>query len=155
MWLFCFFLFKPKTAYEMRISDWSSDVCSSDLLAGGGDLLAQPGAEERQVPFHRREKGARQFARGRHRAMVFLRPVRRLDDEVHQAGGRREETVLRLSALRQRPLPGDGAEGGDRAIPRQIYARLGRAAPGAVRAAEEDGDRRPGRDAAGAASQHL
>src|SRR3546814_13860188 len=29
MW--CFFFFKQKTAYEMRISDWSSDVCSSDL----------------------------------------------------------------------------------------------------------------------------
>src|SRR3546814_2560755 len=28
-WLF--FFFKQKTAYEMRISDWSSDVCSSDL----------------------------------------------------------------------------------------------------------------------------
>src|SRR3546814_5344668 len=27
-----FFFFKQKTAYEMRISDWSSDVCSSDLL---------------------------------------------------------------------------------------------------------------------------
>src|SRR3546814_14743412 len=30
VWLF--FFFKQKTAYEMRISDWSSDVCSSDLL---------------------------------------------------------------------------------------------------------------------------
>src|SRR3546814_1354112 len=29
-----FFVFKQKTAYEMRISDWSSDVCSSDLLGG-------------------------------------------------------------------------------------------------------------------------
>src|SRR3546814_8083231 len=28
-----FFLFKQKTAYELRISDWSSDVCSSDLIA--------------------------------------------------------------------------------------------------------------------------
>src|SRR3546814_6494382 len=28
------FLFKQKTAYEMRISDWSSDVCSSDLVIG-------------------------------------------------------------------------------------------------------------------------
>src|SRR3546814_6599189 len=28
-----FFFFKQKTAYEVRISDWSSDVCSSDLLA--------------------------------------------------------------------------------------------------------------------------
>src|SRR3546814_10625619 len=27
----CIFFFKQKTAYEMRISDWSSDVCSSDL----------------------------------------------------------------------------------------------------------------------------
>src|SRR3546814_3096679 len=30
---FVFFFFKQKTAYELRISDWSSDVCSSDLLA--------------------------------------------------------------------------------------------------------------------------
>src|SRR3546814_10185332 len=29
---FWFFFFKQKTAYEMRISDWSSDVCSSDLV---------------------------------------------------------------------------------------------------------------------------
>src|SRR3546814_10634102 len=29
---FLFFFFKQKTAYEMRISDWSSDVCSSDLI---------------------------------------------------------------------------------------------------------------------------
>src|SRR3546814_2200486 len=33
MSLFCIFFFKQKTAYEMRISDWSSDVCSSDLLS--------------------------------------------------------------------------------------------------------------------------
>src|SRR3546814_598353 len=31
MYMLCFFFFKQKTAYEMRISDWSSDVCSSDL----------------------------------------------------------------------------------------------------------------------------
>src|SRR3546814_2239069 len=30
--IFVFFFFKQKTAYEMRISDWSSDVCSSDLI---------------------------------------------------------------------------------------------------------------------------
>src|SRR3546814_3755447 len=33
-WLF--FFFKQKTAYEMRISDWSSDVCSSDLVIVAG-----------------------------------------------------------------------------------------------------------------------
>src|SRR3546814_9798990 len=31
LWSLVFFFFKQKTAYEMRISDWSSDVCSSDL----------------------------------------------------------------------------------------------------------------------------
>src|SRR3546814_7833973 len=30
--MYVFFFFKQKTAYEMRISDWSSDVCSSDLI---------------------------------------------------------------------------------------------------------------------------
>src|SRR3546814_10235688 len=42
MFCLCLFLFffKQKTAYEMRISDWSSDVCSSDLLlrAERGDI---------------------------------------------------------------------------------------------------------------------
>src|SRR3546814_4499902 len=43
----CCFLFKQKTAYEMRISDWSSDVCSSDLRRredrrGGGRMTALP-----------------------------------------------------------------------------------------------------------------
>src|SRR3546814_8532813 len=33
----CFFCFKQKTAYEMRISDWSSDVCSSDLAGADGN----------------------------------------------------------------------------------------------------------------------
>src|SRR3546814_2098551 len=59
-----FFFFKQKTAYEMRISDWSSDVCSSDLLRSAGlragfrpdDGLAHPApwagrarSEERRV----------------------------------------------------------------------------------------------------------
>src|SRR3546814_6979600 len=50
--LLCFvsfvFFFKQKTAYEMRISDWSSDVCSSDLFqhlrlaeTGGEDQVCQ------------------------------------------------------------------------------------------------------------------
>src|SRR3546814_2260209 len=39
-----FFFFKQKTAYEMRISDWSSDVCCSDLLGYFNDL-----PEEQQI----------------------------------------------------------------------------------------------------------
>src|SRR3546814_4362106 len=34
-----FFFFKQKTAYEMRISDWSSDVCSSDLVVGPAGVV--------------------------------------------------------------------------------------------------------------------
>src|SRR3546814_19489711 len=52
-----FFFYKQKTAYEMRISDWSSDVCSSDLLArtalpvdrGAGDALGETSGEKRRA----------------------------------------------------------------------------------------------------------
>src|SRR3546814_1683613 len=60
-----FFFFKQKTAYEMRISDWSSDVCSSDLqlrlalypqleagsgtYASGSAMLDRDRSEERRV----------------------------------------------------------------------------------------------------------
>src|SRR3546814_3382951 len=37
-----FFFFKQKTAYDMRISDWSSDVCSSDLLGADSFLSGAP-----------------------------------------------------------------------------------------------------------------
>src|SRR3546814_10100342 len=40
VWFYVFFFFKQKTAYEMRISDWSSDVCSSDL-----SMTPRPGKE--------------------------------------------------------------------------------------------------------------
>src|SRR3546814_8836652 len=42
---FLFFFFKQKTAYEMRISDWSSDVCSSDLAYAKGDDLRFLGSD--------------------------------------------------------------------------------------------------------------
>src|SRR3546814_18832956 len=44
------FFFKQKTAYEMRISDWSSDVCSSDL-AGPGHLWTGKITGPRKAPF--------------------------------------------------------------------------------------------------------
>src|SRR3546814_6229763 len=40
--IICFFFFKQKTAYEMRISDWSSDVCSSDLFRRRRQMGARP-----------------------------------------------------------------------------------------------------------------
>src|SRR3546814_14223829 len=59
---FSFFFFKQKTAYEMRISDWSSDVCSSDLFLRGVDGLRLVGGgvaiaiEDRQIVFDLRER---------------------------------------------------------------------------------------------------
>src|SRR3546814_13786031 len=53
-----FFFFKQKTAYELRISDWSSDVCSSDLLAafeldaGLTYLDFEPPAHDLSVPLY-------------------------------------------------------------------------------------------------------
>src|SRR3546814_2469373 len=43
--LFIFIFFKQKTAYEMRISDWSSDVCSSDLCQAA-DMVKMAMGEE-------------------------------------------------------------------------------------------------------------
>src|SRR3546814_11070240 len=52
-----FFFFKQKTAYERRISDWSSDVCSSDLGGeaavagdGAGDHPREHHAQDRRIP---------------------------------------------------------------------------------------------------------
>src|SRR3546814_1483060 len=45
------FFFKQKTAYEMRISDWSSDVCSSDLVADrASDPLVPVVRDQRRSP---------------------------------------------------------------------------------------------------------
>src|SRR3546814_17174027 len=63
-----FFFFKQKTAYEMRISDWSSDVCSSDLHEGADlgveprvvqvEVLADDAVEHAQEPDHQqRQRG--------------------------------------------------------------------------------------------------
>src|SRR3546814_2085219 len=57
-----FFFFKQKTAYEMRISDWSSDVCSSDLI--GAHVRRRLGVENlkecyREIECVRERSGVR------------------------------------------------------------------------------------------------
>src|SRR3546814_3023967 len=54
---FWVFFFKQKTAYEMRISDWSSDVCSSDLQVSGLGRPQHLGEIGEQDRFRRRERG--------------------------------------------------------------------------------------------------
>src|SRR3546814_10302044 len=72
---FFFFFFKQKTAYEMRISDWSSDVCSSDLRRETA-LRARFRGAARQL----HAQGDRQAAVGVQAHDSAFLPVRRLRD---------------------------------------------------------------------------
>src|SRR3546814_4710062 len=65
-----FFFFKQKTAYEMRISDWSSDVCSSDLFPRPPLLR---GAQHFIGGLDRLEAHGRLRVAGLHVGMIFLR----------------------------------------------------------------------------------
>src|SRR3546814_12319084 len=69
--VFVFFFFKQKTAYEMRISDWSSDVCSSDLGSGAPNSLRARNARRsvRRSPRHPRSATGRAAAS----ALLLLR----------------------------------------------------------------------------------
>src|SRR3546814_4960506 len=95
--LVVFFVFKQKTAYELRISDWSSDVCSSDLVLAS---IAQP------------------MTRKQH-ANVLLdgQPAGWPEPDVHgrsglQMGGRPRGYPLRLPAAARRT-----GHDGDQVIP--------------------------------------
>src|SRR3546814_14997458 len=102
-----FFFYKQKTAYEMRISDWSSDVCSSDLRA-------------RSV---RRPLGAdRQAGAGIRAAAALCRSARPGQGRSHRCRSRRQAGADQFLRLLVRALPGRasladgaGAGGGDRA----------------------------------------
>src|SRR3546814_2138449 len=87
--LVSFFFFKQKTEYEMRISDWISDVCSSDLVA------AEQG-ERRQAGLYRAE---------RQRAEPRLDKLARPDRPANLA--RRDASVVRVR-------PGESEPHGER-----------------------------------------
>src|SRR3546814_8728339 len=95
-----FFFFKQKTAYEMRISDWSSDVCSSDLPPRAHPRIYRPRqGQGRPVPADglwppRLQK---------------LRPARDRDAENGARGVRRAEGQ-RPGVRRSAPARGNGAE---------------------------------------------
>src|SRR3546814_2826769 len=68
MWLVCFhvfFFFKQKTAYEMRISDWSSDVCSSDLPQASSPHAARPPSPRRAESDSRAARPQRRHTRSK------------------------------------------------------------------------------------------
>src|SRR3546814_4722043 len=91
--LICFFFFKQKTAYEMRISDWSSDVCSSDLPHTDADA-------ERGVLRARRGRG--DDRRYRRRVPIGPQPP---DGAVHARSEERRVGKECVSTCRSRWSP--------------------------------------------------
>src|SRR3546814_11748719 len=82
----CFFFFKQKTAYEMRISDWSSDVCSSDLF------VPRPAFIDALVSAAERGVEVRILVPGPHIDKGFVRTAGRAAyAELLEAGIRSEE----------------------------------------------------------------
>src|SRR3546814_13301770 len=100
-----FFFFKQKTAYEMRISDWSSDVCSSDLLQAPQRppqrAIDQPEAEARRIDLD----PARRFI-GREIIGEAPNPERRLVEppETPHAHAAERQILLRVAAMPESPV---------------------------------------------------
>src|SRR3546814_2948344 len=117
-----FFFFKQKTAYEMRISDWSSDVCSSDLRVG----------ERRGTPArHRLLRGSRE-ARARAPRPGRSRPHPR----AHRVDAHRGEP--RRPRLHRRPARSGRATGDRRLRNRLLVAVVPEALPGRHRERSEE-----------------
>src|SRR3546814_10360760 len=88
----CCFFFKQKTAYELRISDWSSDVCSSDLPRRGSQEQGQGvGGQRREGVRHRHPR--------RRRALSVAVPEGGL--EAGSAGERSEERRVGKECVRK------------------------------------------------------
>src|SRR3546814_42505 len=102
--VYLFFFFKQKTAYEMRISDWSSDVCSSDLAeeALRGAVAEDPGNA------HLRHLLANAIAE---RQGSLDEAVRHIEQAVRLDGGKAEHHHLRglIELRRGRPAAAEAA----------------------------------------------
>src|SRR3546814_9762845 len=91
--MFYFFFFKQKTAYEMRISDWSSDVCSSDLIGAAALEALDPAPDGAIIASPANPTGtiipAEEMA---HIAQVCrTRNIRIVSDEIYHGLSRSEE----------------------------------------------------------------
>src|SRR3546814_9777608 len=125
---FCFFFFKQKTAYEMRISDWSSGVCSSDLfvtLALSGSALLSAGAAHAQFGgiVHDPTSFARQLQELNEARKVVQQSAQQLDEaralyrdlnkmtDIGNVANQLKNDVLRTSNVSSSSL--DGYTSGD------------------------------------------
>src|SRR3546814_15156302 len=115
--LFMFFFFKQKTAYEMRISDWSSDVCSSDLRFFAGAEAVALGDEGRRRRIVRRQRDGQRVVGGE-------RAEGSAEQRVRSCREHRQAVVLALAE----PLDPE-TEGGalGAADPLALHEEIGRA----------------------------
>src|SRR3546814_17018032 len=90
-----FFFFKQKTAYEMRISDWSSDVCSSDLDGdrGDGGNTGECGGDLPHIAAARASKAPPMVGP----AIAPIRPTPRAEDEEATRPGTHHAAVVDLA----------------------------------------------------------
>src|SRR3546814_8820425 len=109
-----FFFFKQKTAYEMRISDWSSDVCSSDLV----DRLSAPLAD-RERGLEPADGAAMDAPRGQDMRFHLGRRAWNLQptvvaDERDAVAARDQLACQRISRKHMSPRPAGGEKEGAR-----------------------------------------
>src|SRR3546814_10322096 len=124
MCIFFFFFFKQKTAYEMRISDWSSDVCSSDLPSG--DLTVEEGGKVLPLSRVGREGWGAHLTPAGPRAFLFFRGPLGAVSEVVEG----DATFVRAGTApapgappSYRPLVGRYSAHGEEGPSVRIYAR--------------------------------
>src|SRR3546814_6348408 len=122
-----FFFFKQKTAYEMRISDWSSDVCSSDLIGSYNPVL--PKGDEKRVVLD--------VERAKHWVAAGAQPTDRVARFLDAAG-------VKERAARNNPKKAEpGQKAKDRAEDRAAKAAE---AAEAAEAAKRSEERRVGKE---------
>src|SRR3546814_20246940 len=125
-----FFFFKQKTAYEMRISDWSSDVCSSDLSAPPAGIPrpanSRPSPVARSMPPYRLCRG-RKWSASRRGGLPSA-----ADDAPPYGGRPSTRTAPRPLKLKSRAT-GHGTRFGEQGSTARI-ARIGRLRQGQAEA---------------------
>src|SRR3546814_3576241 len=87
-----FFFFKQKTAYEMRISDWSSDVCSSDLREARDQAQFRLGKNQLLAT-------GRRVCDATENLVVFGRGLRFLDADGRRGAAARRGDVAELAEI--------------------------------------------------------
>src|SRR3546814_528552 len=106
---FVFFFFKQKTAYEMRISDWSSDVCSSDLdRPAAARLLLDAGCDVLVA-----DDGLQHYRLARDVEVCVIDGVRRFGNRRLLPAGPLREPLRRLQEVDLRVCNGGDAQDGE------------------------------------------